>query len=328
MEHKRFKTVRRLAAPLLIIVLVIFAASNIQAITDYARLYNYQPPAEIASLADKTAMTDRARKLFYINHPEIASRSTFNERCNKRGEKTIVLGCYHSVDRGIYLFDVTDPRLAGVEEVTAAHEMLHSAYDRLSNKDREYINAQLQDYYASKVTDVRIRDTIAAYEHSEPNDIANEMHSIFATEIAVLTPQLEEHYKLYFSDRSKVVQFASVYQKEFTSRQEQVKAYDTRLADLKQQIEDNTALLKNREAEIVAMQRQLERDRSSGNVEAYNAGVPIYNARVDQYNELIRATQGDIAEYNQAVAERNELALEVRELTQSISSQLVPIGQE
>ena len=38
--------------------------------------------------------------------------------------KTAVLGCY--ANREISIFNVTDQRLDGIREVTAAHEMLHA----------------------------------------------------------------------------------------------------------------------------------------------------------------------------------------------------------
>jgi hypothetical protein len=327
MQHKRFKVIRSFTIPAAIIVGVLLLAGNLQAIGDYWKLRGYDAPADIASLADQTAMTDYGRKLFYVNHPELADRSTFNGTCNSRGEHTIVLGCYKSVDRGIYLFDVSDERLNGIEQVTAAHEMLHAAYDRLSDRERADIDEQLQSFYEHQVSDKRIKDTIAAYEISEPNDIPNEMHSIFATEIQVLTPELERHYRQYFTDRQTVVRLANNYQSEFTRRQDQVKAFDKRLADLKQAIDSATEDLSRRETEISAMQRQMTSYRSADRIDEYNALVPTYNARVDQYNALIKTTQRNITEYNNLVEERNELAMEIRGLTESINSQLSPIDE-
>lgn len=324
MKDKHFALIRRWLPLLVVLIVSVGIYQNIQAIGDYIRLYNYTPPTEIVQLADQTTMTDKARRLFYINHPRLADRSSFNGACNNRGEQTIVLGCYHSKDRGIFLFDVSDERLNGVEQVTAAHEMLHVAYDRLSASERGRIDRLLQDYY-DQITDKRIRDTIAAYQISEPLDIANEMHSIFATEITDIDPELEAYYEQYFDNRKAVTAYAANYQHEFSRRQDSIKTYDAQLSDLKEKIDDNTARLSRQEEEIATIQRQMEADRSSGNIESYNSRVPVYNARVDAYNDLIRTTQASIAEYNRLVAVRNELALEIRGLTESISSRLAPI---
>ena len=311
----------------LIVFICLLAAIYAQSISDYLKLRGYTAPEAISGLATKTSMTDTGRKLFYVNHPEVDDRSSFNAACKSRGEQTIVLGCYHSPDKGIFIFSVQDVRLDGVEEVTAAHEMLHAAYDRLDQSERKAIDRQLQQFFDKQLSDQRIKDTIEAYKKSEPNDLLNEMHSIFATEINTLTPELEKYYKQYFSNRPQVVSLAANYQSEFTRRQDQVKAYDARLSDLKYQIDSDEVELNQREAAIFQQRQQLDKYRASGDVERYNANVPEYNAKIDAYNALIRATQERIAEYNGIVKQRNSLALEVQQLTQSINSQPTPIGQ-
>lgn len=326
MKRERYKITRRLAVPAVVLVLLGLLVGNLQALTDYARLYDYQPPAAVASLADQTTMTDKARKLFYVNHPVIADRSSFNSDCNNQDEQTIILGCYRSGDRGIFLFDVSDPRLTGVEQVTAAHEMLHAAYARLSLAERQKVDTELQNFYKT-VTDQRIKDTMAAYQKTEPSDVVNEMHSVFATEMPTLTPELETYYKQYFTDRSKVATYAQTYENEFTSRKQQVDSYDAQLKAMKQQIDSDKAELTTEEKDISAKQRMLEAERSSGDYKTYNSGVPVYNAEVDSYNSLIKETQSLISQYNSLVAQRNAVAMEFKGLTQSINSQLSPIQQ-
>ena len=71
-----------------------------------------------------------------------------------------MLGCYHSNQDGIFLYNVQDARLAGVQQVTAAHEMLHAAYDRLSTKDKNYVDGLLMDYLQERPQDQRIIDTM------------------------------------------------------------------------------------------------------------------------------------------------------------------------
>lgn len=327
MEHKRKSFPWGLLTLLAFVAAVTIVVLHAQSIIDYVRLYNYQPPETIARLADETAMSDEGRKLFYVNHPVLADRTTFNQYCSHRGEHTIVLGCYHGIDRGIYLFDVTDDRLAGIEQVTAAHEMLHAAYDRLSAKERRRIDTLLQQYYQDHIHDERLKDTIAAYHKSAPGDVVNEMHSIFPTEIADMPSELEVYYQRYFTDRSRVVSFAAAYQAEFSSRRGKVKAYDEQLKQLKAQMDDNNARLARQEMEIDSLRSRMEMDRSSGNIEAYNRQVPIFNGMIAAYNARISTTQSQINTYNRIVAERNALAAEVKDLAKSIDSNLVPIRQ-
>jgi hypothetical protein len=295
-----------------------------QNIFDWYVLRSYQAPAVVAQLADQDTMTPYARKVFYVNKPALESKAEFKQ-CKSSGEQTIVRGCYHGFQDGIYVLTVTDPRLNGVEQVTAAHEMLHAAYDRLSTKDRASIDKQLRDYFNHGLTDDRVRQTIEAYRISEPNDLTNEMHSIFGTEVAALPAPLEQYYMRYFTDRSKVTGFAVQYQAEFTTRRDAIKAYDAQLAGLKTQITNLEADLDARSKALDASSAELQRLRSSDDIAAYNAGVPGFNASVNVYNNEVAQVKALISQYNQLVSTRNAIALEAQTLTNEINSNVAPI---
>jgi hypothetical protein len=302
------------------LVILGIAAANRTSIYDWWSLRNYQAPSTVAGLATQDTMTSYARKIFYVNHPDIEDKAAFGTKCpNNGGEQTIVLGCYHSDQAGIFLLSVNDPRLAGVEEVTAAHEMLHAAYDRLSRGERNSVDAMLMDYYTHDLRDQRVLNTIAAYKKTEPNDVVNEMHSIFGSEVASLPPSLEQYYQHYFTNRAAVAAYAVQYQAEFTSRQSVVAQDDARLASLKTQITSDENDLKSKEVTITAQKSQLLIERSSGNVDAYNAGVPSYNSLIDGYNSEAQAVQNLINQYNQLVANRNAVALEEDQLVNDLS---------
>lgn len=294
--------------------------ANAQAVQDWFRLYGYTAPSTVASLASDDTMTSTARHLFYVNRPVITAGPEFKAKCPLGNEKTVVLGCYLGNDGGIYLYEVTDSRLQGVEQVTAAHEMLHAAYRRLSSSERTKIDAQLNDFYQHGLTDQRIKDTIDAYRKSEPKDIINEMHSIFGTEVPKLPVSLEQYYARYFSDRSKVTAYTAGYQEEFTSRQVLIKHYDVQLGGLKQQIDANQAQLNQMKSALEAQNRQLQSERANDQVSAYNAGVSSYNAAVSTYNSLLADTKNLISQYNDIVDKRNAIVVEEQQLTQALSA--------
>lgn len=302
------------------------ALLNRQNLIDWWRLRDYQPPVVVATLASQDTMTDFGRKVFYVNKPELTSKAEFGSVCpTDGGEHTIVLGCYHGGQSGIWLLDVSDPRLDGVEQVTAAHEMLHGAYERLSSNERRRVDGLLRDYYRHGLHDKRILTTIEAYKKSEPEDVVNEMHSIFGTEIAKLPAELEAYYQRYFTDRSKVVAFAAQYQNEFTSRQAAIAAFDAQIKDLRVQIDSAETDLQAKQTEINNQQAVLVEQRNSGNIAAYNAGVPAYNALVDSFNAEVGRIQSLITQHNQLVAERNAVALEEHRLLKDLSTKVRPI---
>jgi hypothetical protein len=295
-----------------------------QAIQDAIRLHGYSAPAAVVQLATDDTMTAKARHLLYVNHPEVSTGSAFTSHCPAGDEKTVVLGCYTGNDDGIYVYQVSDPRLDGVEQVTTAHEMLHAAYRRLSSTQRQQVDGWLLDYYQHGLTDQRIKNTIAAYQKSEPHDVVNEMHSVFGTEVAQLPAPLEQYYRQYFQDRTKVASFTASYQAEFTGRQQQVAVYDAQLKSLKSQIESNEASLNAQQASLGSQNQQLQAQRSSGQITAYNAGVAGYNQAVQHYNSLLADTKGLISQYNDIVSKRNSLALEEQQLASELSASSLP----
>jgi hypothetical protein len=325
-SRHRFRRLVSVVLLLLWLVALWLVALNRHNILDWWKLRHYQAPAAISTLAAQDTMTGYGRKIFYVNQPVIDDKSAFTKACpHNGGEQTIVLGCYHGGQSGIFLLNVDDPRLNGVLQVTAAHEMLHGAYERLSSAERKRVDAMLVDYYNNGLHDQRIVKTIAAYKKSEPNDIVSEMHSVFGTEIAGLPSQLEAYYKRYFTDRSQIASYAAQYQAQFTDREAIVAGYDSQLAYLKTQITSAESDLQSKQAAINTMQSKLTSQKNSGDINGYNAGVPVYNNLVNAYNAEIQTIKDLIRHYNQLVAERNAVALEEDELVKDLSADTVPI---
>lgn len=313
---------------MLFLVAIVAVLYNRQSINDYWQLKNYQPSAEIATIATQDSLTDYGRRILYVNHPQIYQKTAFGKYCpdDSTKEQTIVLGCYHGNQSGVFLLNVTEPRLNGVKQVTTAHEMLHAAYDRLSSQQRRSVDNQLMAYYKNDLKDKRLLSTIEAYKKSEPGDVVNEMHSIFGTEVATLPPSLEQYYAKYFVNRSQVTALSAGYQAEFTSRQAKVAAADAELNSLKIQIDEARASLNARQAEITSKQAALLAQRNGGDISGYNAGVPVYNGLVSDYNNQVQNVRAMVARYNQLVEDRNAIALEEDQLIKSLSAQVSPIN--
>ena len=297
-----------LVALFLVLVVALLTWSQRQAIYDWSRLRDYEPPDQIAQLAFDTTMNNSARQLFYVHHPQLNDREDFNANCSGFGEHTIVLGCYVS-HQGIYLFDIDDPRLQGVEQVTAAHEMLHAAYDRLSTSERTHVNDLTEEAFAT-VADERVKQSIANYRKREPGVVPNELHSIIATEVRNIPPELEAYYKKYFTDRSAIVAFSEKYESLLTARQNKASSLEVQIAGLKQEIEQL-------EATLATQQRNLERDRPTVNTQPE---ITAFNARVITYNHDVRTLNNMISQYNALIKEYKEVALEAQDLYKALDS--------
>ena len=287
-----------------------------QDVRDWWELRSYTPSAEIASLAANTTMSDEGRTLFYVHDPQIEDAANFNKDCDT-GEATIVLGCYDG--KGIYLFEVADERLDGIHEVTAAHEMLHAAYDRLSAKERAEVDRLTMNELA-KLSDPRMLKVIAAYRERDASVVPNELHSIFATELRVISPELESYYRRYFRDRASVVAFSEKYERVFTDITNQVERYDAELRLIKSKVDTLESSLTADANDITRARAELDRLLKQNNTAAYNDRVPGFNASVEAYNASVGQYKALIAEYNQKVEERNRITLEQNQLVESLNS--------
>lgn len=311
------------------LVLVVFIATgallwvNRDYLQDQLALRGYEPSTEIAALATETDMTEYGRRLFMVNKPQLQDKIAFNEACRDLGEEAAVLGCYKGNRQGIFIFDITDQRLHGIEQVTAAHEMLHQAYDRLDGNEKSRIDDLLQDFYNNNLTDESIKSKIAIYEE-DGSDLANEMHSIFGTEVKNLPAELEEYYNQYFTDRQKVVAFRDASNAEFERYLKQISDYDRKLQDLRQQIDSMEENLKQEVTGLKTAKAELDADLAAGRVQEYNAGVAPYNSLVFRYNRDLAAVNKNIEEYNRLVQERNAVSVQVSELNKALDSSLTP----
>ncbi len=297
---------------------------NQNALGDWLVLRGYNAPADIVQFERQDTMTNLAKKYFEINQPAVEGQKAFNDHCSKDNEQALVLGCFLGNRAGIYLYSVTDAQLYGVEQVTAAHELLHQAYQRLSGSEKKNVDAMLQNYYKNGLTDQAVKDQMALYQKTEPDAMVDEMHSVFGTEVVNLPSGLEQYYKKYFAKRSVITDFYAQYQQPFISRQKQVADDDAKLAAQKPQIAALETQLKTQLAALNAQYATMQGYASSGNTSAYNGQVASYNNAVESYNNGVAQLKQKIADYNNLVAERNALAVEENQLQQALSSHTLP----
>lgn len=293
---------------LMVLAALVFAWVYKQEVYDWVRLRNYEPTQRIQQLAFDTTMSNHARHLFYVHHPQLNDRKEFSSNCSGFGEHTIVLGCYIS-NRGIFLFDVDDERLEGVEQVTAAHEMLHAAYDRLSASERARIDGLTKEAL-KHVTDERIIRSIENYRARDASVVPNELHSILATEVRSLPPELESYYKRYFTDRLVVVGYSEKYESELTRRRNHAASLELQISGLRNEIEQLEATLAE---ERRGLQRIREEIATQEDADTYIAQVNVYNGNVDFLNDQVER-------HNNLVKEYEEISLEAQELYEALDS--------
>lgn len=293
---------------------------NWRRMADQIAVWRFNPTTEIAALVTDSGMGSRGQFYFFASHPQLSSSAEFNRSCPKY-ERMVVLGCY--VNGRIFLYNVTDERLTGATTVTAAHEMLHAAYDRLCSSERARVDRLIQQQL-DKTTDPRLLGLVEAYDRTEPGQRLNEFHSIFGTEVADLSPELEDHYSKYFNDRARVVAVSEKYQQVFDELKSQQSALESKLRGL--------------EIEITASSRAYDAamDRLSADIEVFNERAARPNgfssqaefaavrgelmSRQAQLGSDAATINAKINEYNVAVADLNALGVEAQKLQNSLNS--------
>ena len=260
--------------------------TNRQYLVDQWTVWNYTPTAEIESYIDRSTMTDHGEFLFKASQPDVAATEEFNGTCSSLEEGAGVLGCYTNDTKTITLFDITDERLDGMEEVVASHEMLHAAWDRMSDGE----HARLEKLLDAEAQKLAGKEDFAArmelYARTEPGERFNELHSIIGTEIADISPELETYYSQYFSDRAALV------------------ALHVQSNAVFEQIETQSAALV---AELDALNASIAADG-----EIYNSGYDQLNTDINDFNR--RADNGEFETQEQFDDERAALIARQAEL--------------
>jgi hypothetical protein len=311
------KRLKRHLGTAMIIAVVIIGIRFTQDLEDWSKLLRYQPSPAIAKLATATTMTDTARRLFYVNQPTIEAKKLALNLC-KSTEHTIVLGCYVP-SKGIFLQEVTDPRLQGVMEVTAAHEMLHVAYQRMTFFEQTQIDKQLQ-LILGKLQNPRILKLVETYNQQDPRSVNNELHSILGTEMRNLGSELEDHYRKYFTNRESIVALSEQYEGVFTALRDKAKIIDQQLVQRKAALEQLAAQVKQEAASVDAERSNLQSSIASSPQSDYNFRVSNFNDRVQGYNQLVARLKEQTETYNQIIKEHNSIALEEKSLVESLEN--------
>lgn len=304
------------------VVGVAWVAGNTQRVVDQLVVWDFQPDDAIETYADRSGMNDEGRFLFYASRPVIASNETFDGTCSSRQEDVGILGCYLPDDRLIFLYDVTDERLDGIEEVVASHEMLHAAWYRMTKEEQEELGPLLEAEVTARSDDTALAETLAFYAEAEPGERLNELHSIVGTEFADISPALEEHYAQYFGDRTALIALHDQSNAVFEEQQAAIDALVT-------QIDELDASITADYASYNAGYDQLNVDIASFNARADSGDFDSQTQFNNERNALLQrqadldalytAIDGRVTQYNDLVAQLDELNAQVDELNQSIN---------
>lgn len=302
------------------VVAAIWLFFNRQYAQDWISVQSFTPSSSIAGISERAQFTDKGQFIFYATQPSIENQETFNQQCPRQEAGSPILGCYTTNDR-IYVYNITNEQLNGMEEVTAVHEMLHAVWYRTSSEDKERLTAELQAAYEA-LDDEELKTRMEYYERTEPGEFANELHAILGTEVASLSDSLETYYAQYFN-RATVLKFHQQYKAVYTELNRRADALYTTMQTLSTSIQ-------SRSAEYEAAVNQLTSDINSFNARARNDEFSSQSQFNSERAALVRRTASlnadrtrlneDIVTYNGYYEEYQELSKQIEVLNNSIDS--------
>ncbi len=301
---------------------------NRQYLLDSIHFWQYQPPAAVKTIASRAGLSDTGVFQLYAARPEVNDAQTFNSHCGRTEQSTAILGCY--VNDRIYVYDVTNKQLDGIEEVTASHEMLHAVYQRMSSSEKSRIDALLEDEYKKLSTDPAFSERMAYYARTEPGERDNELHSIIGTEVASVSPELEQHYAKYFTNRGAIVALHDKYDAVFAQLETQQKKLAAQLDAMNKKIDSEisnySTAVKAVNADISDFNQRAAND-SFASQTTFNNERKTLQKRADALNTARDTLNAEIKQYNDLKDEYNSTVTQSQDLYKSIDSSLAPAPQ-
>jgi hypothetical protein len=323
MLDKKRSHIKLIAAIVLSGFIFIFAGwllFNQQYVKDQVSVWAYTPTPGITEIEERVGFTDTGSFYFRVTQPEVADADTFNENCPRQEVGSPILGCYAS--GRIYIYNIENDELDGIEEVTAAHEMLHSAWERMSPAEQKRLGALLRSEYAGLV-DLELKERMDYYARTEPGQLENELHSILGTEFEGLTSELETYYKKYFDDRQKVLGLHNKYDTVFKNLKAQSDALYDELVTLGKSVETRSIQYTADVAQLSADIESFNSRADSGNfssIAQFNQERNALMARSNQLEADRISINNEIALYNEKYNQYQELSVKIESLNQSIDS--------
>lgn len=307
-----------------------WVAQNETSLRDQLIAYQFDAPDDILRYIDEAGLSETGALYFLTSLPKIVSGVEFDRYCTRKEPGIGVLGCYTTKDRRIYLFDVTDERLTSMEPVVAAHEMLHAAWARLSVEEKNRLADLLEEGFAALPDDHQLRDRIASYEADNPESRIPELYAILATEIRTLPDALEDHYSMYFSERSRVVDLADEVYRVFDTVTDQLRALATDLESRAAEIEGLRFTWEQTSqvlwADIDAFNEKALAGGFTRKSDFEATRAPLADRR-SRLLTLRTTLQTKIDEYNTLLEQLNRLNAEVSELNQGINITLREVDE-
>lgn len=323
MSIKKNNTVQIIVSTIIAAVFIAAAAYvviNRQRVVDQINFWEYKPTSEMTSFAQRTSMNSEGQFLFYSAKPELESQADFNVSCPNTNSSMAIIGCYNG--QQIFIYNITNAKLDGIRDVTAAYEMLHAAYKRLSPSDLTAVNQLIENEYQRQGND-SMKNLVSYFAKTEPGERDNELFSMIATQLPSISPQLESYYSRYFTNRQTLVSLYNKYSSVFKTLSDQSTQLAAGLKVLSSSIDARSTKYVTDNTKLNDDIQTFNKNATDGNFSSqsdFNQQRNALSARSTALDAERTSINNDIATYNDELAQYNALAVQTKQLYNSINS--------
>lgn len=299
------------AVVLLVIMSLGWLALNSWAVRDIWYGLGYEPAEAVATMRDELELTDKGARIFQSSRPALEGSEEFNYHCDSHNLEVALLGCY--TDGRIYVYEITNADLIDANKVTMAHELLHAAWLRMGDFEKQKVIGLLGQVAEANTPEWEAEE-LEAYSREDPDVLIEEKYTRIGTKVRDLPEELEQHYAKYFQNRAKIVGFYENYQAPLVKLQDETEqlgkeivserttlatdksAYEQKLTDLNLAIDrfnrcaetmgcfTSDATFQAEKSALTARQNTLENERL-----ALNARIDQANAKLVKYQQNLEA---------------------------------------
>ncbi len=284
-------------------MLGIYAVVQSTPVQDWWKGLTYDETTEVKTLRESLSLTEKGERIFLATQPRIEEAEDFNGHCDSHHADVALLGCY--VNDKMYVYRVDQEDLKDSNKVTAAHELLHAAWARMEQGERETVKRMLEQ--VEQQNPKWVSEELDLYDDTEKTE---ELYTRVGTKLQEIPEDLEEHYRQYFTNRLKIVEYYENYQAPFNELKE-------RNAELKIQIDQMNAELLVGKDEYERRMRALEAEVDSFNACAASEGCFRSDAEFARRRGAIQTEYIELEklrnELNAKIDENNALVLEYNE---------------
>ncbi len=286
-----------------VVLVVVYGFLQSDFAQDSWKAWWYKEPASVSTLRQDLELTGTGERIFLATQPAIEEAEAFNEHCGEHRDDVSLLGCYN--DGRIYVYDVKLDSLRDSNKVTAAHELLHAVWSRLSRREKEQLEGWLEDFKREKIE--WVEGEVNLYGEQERLE---ELYVRIGTKLRDIPDELEKHYQEYFLNRLKIVDYYENYQAPFRELHEKNETIRVKVATLGAEIEQERADYEKRSAALT--QRIEEFNLCAGTAGCFATDGEFTRQRAELETERLALAELR-TKLNKKIDENNQLVMEYEE---------------